>query len=193
MGKLDSVLAARTGKSVDPVQSATLALLSKLNDDRSISNAQLASAISKGLDALYSEVVKVIRSTDSTGKAAAIEKTLLSTAKSVENLAKQLKSLETLSGIESLRSDVASVSEKVSDDSMKRSVDALRSAIQGVKIPTPDLTPVLAVSKAQESLNGALANLNTRLDSQMSEEWTFEVEREDFTDKIKNVTARRVA
>lgn len=196
MAKLEHLLKSRSNGNTDPIQAASLALLTKLSDDRGVSTTQLANAIAQGLDALHRELVKAIKSVDSSQGTASIEKAVGQVGTGIGKLTEQLtqvtkeaaKDRQTLGN---LRNELRAFREESKSGPMTESIDRLRDAVQGVEIPSPDLSPVLNVVRTQERLDKALAELNKRLDR--SEEWTFSVEREDFSDKIKQVRAVQVA
>ena len=190
MGKLDSLLAAKTGGNTrDPVAAASLALLEKLTQDRSISNTQLANAIAKGLDAMFTELSKAISAIDGAKDRAGMAKSLAQTQSEVAGLVKAIdRSKNDMQ--RAIETAVKSLSIEISGSNAKDAVEQLKAAIQAVELPSADFAPVLKrIDKTNKMLETLI--MQTAKTNDSAEKWSFEVEREDYSDKIKNVVATR--
>ena len=79
------------------------------------------------------------------------------------------------------------LSSEISGANARDSVEQLKAAIQAVRLPESDFTPVIEKLDQQNEMLQRIIMQN----AENPEQWSFEVQREDFSDKITSVTATR--
>lgn len=193
MGKLENAIAVLNSQqepsapvAADPVSAATIALLEKMTRDKSVSNSQLANALGKGLDAMHKELNKAIGAIDGAKDRGKLAESLNSTRTEIKGLVSVLERSQT-----ALKRDievaVKALSSEISGANARDSVEQLKAAIQAVRLPESDFTPVIEKLDQQNEMLQRIIMQN----AENPEQWSFEVQREDFSDKITSVTATR--
>lgn len=182
MAKLDSLLTRMNG-SESQNQALTASLMRMVTDslDRQkeeVSNRQVRDAISSELTDLATALGKAIKGLDQNESFSGLKSQLTGLQSKLDRLDKKLSERTdqaVLAAINAVSEDVKAAVGRISIP--ETDLEPLREAI--ASIPAPD------TSKETDRILAALS------ERRESEEWVFEIEREDFSDRIKTVTARK--
>lgn len=177
MPKLENLIAAQQKPSVDPMQAATMALLNKMvkKEADDMSNGDLAKGLLAAMEAQQKEIHSLVKTLVPRETTKDVKDALASLAKSQAAISEKISKI---------------VIPENSNEDVLNAVNALRDAIQSVRLPEPDLTPLL-VEMQKVRPNVDLKPIMDKLDA--DEEWEHTPEREDFSGKITRIVSKRIA
>lgn len=180
MAKLDGILTRVNGDTRDDLRALIekIGTIAPKNDD--ISNQELAAFVGKGFQATGKAVDQVVKSLDRGSDFKDLKASVKKLDSSLKDVLKRIESIP-----QPDNKDVLQSIQEASED--------IKKAVSAVSDLELDLTPLVDAIEMLAKRKPELSKEALEMLQRDDEEWVFDVEREDFSDRIKTITARKVS